>query len=83
MLEIHSFPHGSPSFFDILSGLYFTVLLIRFECSQSASIFVAVMPLLELGILEIHSDTHFSPTGFNILIGNFKFDYCFFHVFFK
>ena len=33
----------------------FTVLQIKFECRQFASIFVGVMPLLELRILEIHS----------------------------
>ena len=35
--------------------LCFTVLQIKFECRQFASIFVGVMPLLELRILEIHS----------------------------
>ena len=31
------------------------------------SIFVGVMPLLELRIMEIHSFPHFSPTCFDIL----------------
>ena len=35
--------------------LCFTVLQIKFECRQFASIFVGVMPLLELRILEIHT----------------------------
>ena len=35
--------------------LCFTVLQIIFECRQSASMFVGVMPLLELRILEIYS----------------------------
>ena len=35
--------------------LYFIWLQIKFECRQFASIFVGVMPLLELTILEIHS----------------------------
>ena len=35
--------------------LCFTVLQIKFECRQFASIFVGVMPLFELRILEIHS----------------------------
>ena len=40
--------------------LCFTVLQIKFECRQFASIFEGVMPLLELRILEIHSFPHFS-----------------------
>ena len=40
-----------------------------------ASIFVGVMPLLELRILEIHSFLHFSLTPFNIL--SWKFAYYF------
>ena len=40
--------------------LCFTVLQIQFECRQFASIFVGVMPLLELRILEIQSFPHFS-----------------------
>ena len=55
--------------------LCFTVLQIKFECRQFASIFVGVMPLLELRILEIHSFPHFSLTPFNIL--SWKFAYCF------
>ena len=47
--------------------LCFTVLQIKFECRQFASIFVGVMPLLELRILEIHSFPHFSLTCFDIL----------------
>ena len=35
--------------------LCFTVLQIKFECRQFASIFVGVMPLLELKLVEIHS----------------------------
>ena len=55
--------------------LCFTVLQIKFECRQFASIFVGVMPLLELRILEIHSFPHFSLTLFNIL--SWKFAYYF------
>ena len=40
--------------------LRFNVLQIKFECRQLASIFVGVMPLLELRIMEIHSFPHFS-----------------------
>ena len=40
--------------------LCFTVLYIKLECHQFASIFVGVMPLLDLRILEIHSIPHFS-----------------------
>ena len=42
--------------------LCFNVLQIMFECHQLPSIFVGVMPLLELRILEIHSFPHFSLT---------------------
>ena len=55
--------------------LCFTVLQIKFECRQFASIFVRVMPLLELRILEIHSFPHFSLTCFDILSWNFAYDF--------
>ena len=55
--------------------LCFTVLQIKFECRQFASIFVGVMPLLELTLLEIHSLPHFSPTCFDILSWNFSYDF--------
>ena len=55
--------------------LCFTVLQIKFECRQFASIFVGVMPLLELRILEIHSFPHFSLTCFDILSWNFAYDF--------
>ena len=55
--------------------LCLTVLQIKFECRQFASIFVGVMPLLELRILEIHSFPHFSLTCFDILSWNFAYDF--------
>ena len=55
--------------------LCFTVLQIKFECRQFASIFVGVMPLLELKLLEIHSFSHFSLTCFDILSWNFAYDF--------
>ena len=55
--------------------LCFTLLHIKFECHQFASIFVGVMPLLELRILEIHSFPHFSLTSFDILSLNFAYDF--------
>ena len=61
--------------------LCFTVLQIKFECRQFASIFVGVMPLLELRILEIHSFPHFSLTPFNIL--SWKFAYYFFFLYYR
>ena len=48
---------------------------IKFECHQFPSIFVGVMPLLELWILKIHSFPHFSPTCFDILSWNFVYDF--------
>ena len=55
--------------------LCFTVLQNKFECRQFPSIFVWVMPLLELRILKIHSFPHFSLTRFDILSWNFAFDF--------
>ena len=55
--------------------LCFTVLQIKFEFPQLVSIFVGVVPLLELKILEIHSFLHFSLTCFDILSWNFTYDF--------
>ena len=52
-----------------------TVLQIKFECRQFASIFVGVMPPVELRILEIHSFPHFSLTCFHILSWNFAYNF--------
>ena len=79
ILEIHSFPLFSLTCFDISSWnfawLCFTVLQIKFQCCQFPSIFVGVMPLLELRILKINSFPHFSLTRFNILSWNFAYDF--------
>ena len=80
ILEIHNVPHFSLTRFDILSlefciWLCFPVLQIKFECHQFPSIFVEVMPLLDLRILEIHSFPHFSLTCFDILSWNFAYDF--------
>ena len=53
--------------------LCFTVIQIKFECHHFASIFVGVMPLLELRIMEIHSFSLFSLTCFDILRWNFTY----------
>ena len=63
--DIGSFLHFSHTCFEILSWNFvydfvFTIPLMKFECRQFASIFVGVMPLLELRILEIHFSTLFS-----------------------
>ena len=55
--------------------LCFTVLQIKFECCQFASIFVGVMPLLELRIWVMCSFPNFSPTCFDILCWNFAHDF--------
>ena len=70
----------SPTCFDILSWNFaydfgLLVLQIKFKCRQFVSIFVGVMPLLELTILEIHSFPHFSLTCFDILSWNFAHDF--------
>ena len=54
-------------------SLCFTVLQIKFECRQFASIFEGVMPLLECRILKIHSFPHFSLTCFDLLSWNLAF----------
>ena len=54
--------------------LCFTVLQIKFECRQFASIFVWVMPLLELRMLDIHSFPHFLLHCFDILSWNVAYD---------
>ena len=80
LLQICSFPHFSPTCFDILSSnlVYDFVLMYpqsKFEFRHFASFFVGVMPLCELRILEIHSFPHFSLTGFDILSSNFAYDF--------
>ena len=55
--------------------LFSNVLQIKFECRQFVSIFVWVMPLLELKILQIHSFPNFSLTCFDILSWNFAYDF--------
>ena len=55
--------------------LCFTLLQIKFECREFASIFVGVTPLLELRIPEIHSFPHFFLTSFDILSWNFSYDF--------
>ena len=70
ILFLHALTYGA----EILH-LTFTVLEIKFECRQFPSIFVGVMPLLELRILKIHSFPHFSLTCFDILSWNFAYDF--------
>ena len=55
--------------------LCFTVLQIKFGCHQFASIFVGVIPPLELIILKIHSFPHFFLTCFDILSWYFAYDF--------
>ena len=55
--------------------LCFTVLQIKFEYCEFASIGVGVMLLLELRILKIHCFPHFSLTCFDILNWNFAYDF--------
>ena len=55
--------------------LYVAFFLWTFDQVRVSSIFVGVMPLVELRILEIHSFTHFSLTNFDILSWNFPYDF--------
>ena len=80
ILEIHSFPAlFSYMLWHIELKFYiwicFTVLQVKFDCRQFASIFVGVLSLLGLRILEIHSFPHFSLTCFDILSWNFSYDF--------
>ena len=52
--------HALTYWAEILHMTLFNVLQIKFECRQFASIFVGVMPLLELRILEIQFSSLFS-----------------------
>ena len=56
----------------ICISLCFTVLQIKFECRQFASIFVGVMPLLELRILEIKFSALFSYMHWHIELQMFR-----------
>ena len=56
-------------------SLYSYEHLIRFECLQFLSIFLGVMPLLDLRILEIHSFPLFSLLCFDILSWNFAYNF--------
>ena len=79
ILEIQFSGVFSLTCLDILIWNYiwlcFTVLQIKFECCQLASIFVGVMPPLGLRILDIHSFPHFSPKCSDILSWNFSYDF--------
>ena len=56
VLKMHSFLHFSPTCFSILSCfcilLCLTVIQIKFECCQFASVFEGALPLLELRTLK-------------------------------
>ena len=77
----HSFPHFSPTCFDIIIDLKFCVSLyfyarkIKFECHQFPSLFAGVMPLFNFKLLQIWSFPNFSPTCFDILSSNFVYDF--------
>ena len=71
--------HALTYWVEILHLTLFTVLQIKFECRLFPSIFVGVMPLLELRILEIHSFPHFSLTRFDLLSWNFAYDFVLLH----
>ena len=48
-------------------NFFFTIIQIKFERGEFASIFVGVMLLLALRILKKHTFLHFSLTCFDIL----------------
>ena len=55
--------------------LHMTLFYCTIDQVWVSSIFVGVMPLLELRILKIHSFPHFSLTCFNILSWNFAYGF--------
>ena len=55
--------------------LHMTLFYCTTDQVRVSSIFVGVMPLLELRILKIHSFPHFSLTCFDILSWNFAYDF--------
>ena len=55
--------------------LHMTLFYCTTDQVRVSSIFVGVMPLLELKLLEIHSFPHFSLTCFDILSWNFAYDF--------
>ena len=80
LLQICSFPHFSPTSFDILSSNFvYDFVLMYHRASLSVVILqqflFRVMPLCELGILEIFSFPHFSLTCFDVLSWNFAYDF--------
>ena len=80
LLQICSFPHFSPTCFDILS-LNFVYDFVLMYHRASLSVVILLQFLLELclfvelRILEIHSFPHFSLTCFDILSWNFAYDF--------
>ena len=78
----HSFPHFSPTCFDILIWnfvyhFYFYARKIKLKCHQFPSLFAGVMLLFNFKFLQICSFPHFSPTCFDILSSNFVYDFVF------
>ena len=78
-----SFPHFSPTCFDILSWNFAYDFVSMYYRSSSSVVnfrqfFEGVMPLLECRILKIHSFPHFSLTRFDLLSWNFAFHFFFY-----
>ena len=77
ILEIHT-----SALFSYMLGteilqiwLCLSVQQIKYDCRQFASIFVGVMPLLELRIQKIHTFPHFPRACFAILSWNFVYEF--------
>ena len=76
----YSFPHFSPTCFDILSrNSTYDFVSLNYRSSLSVvnlrQFLWGFMPLLELRILEIHIFPDFSLTCFDILSWNFAYDF--------
>ena len=70
ILEIHSFPHGSLTCFDILSCYFVSLFYCTSDQVRVSSIYVIFFlcgSYASFGILKIYSFPHFSLTCFNIL----------------
>ena len=76
----HSFPHFSPTCFDILIwNFVYQLIFMHVRSSSNAinfpSLFAGVMLLFNFKLLQICSFPHFSPTCFDILSSNFVYDF--------
>ena len=73
----HSFPHFSPTCFDILiwNFVYHFIFMHVRSSSNAINFRAGVMLLFNFKLLQICSFPHFSPTCFDIFSSNFVYDF--------